>query len=99
MYGFGVILHEVITREEPYSQYDLNPKGQRAFPINVGVVIYDADVIGRVVKTENPPFRPRTDRSLCVSALFAMMEACWNETPSHRPTFGDIREEFKKINK
>ncbi|ELT91112.1 hypothetical protein CAPTEDRAFT_175370 [Capitella teleta] len=83
VYGFGVILHEVITREEPYSQYDLNPK----------------DVIGRVVKTENPPFRPRTDRSLCVSALFAMMEACWNETPSHRPTFGDIREEFKKINK
>jgi hypothetical protein len=30
VYGFAVILHEVITREEPYSQYDITAKGSWA---------------------------------------------------------------------
>jgi len=58
-------------------------------------------MVGRVRNGETPPFRPRVAAGSSVEAvdsrLVDLMQQCWLEDPSHRPTVGAVLARFTDI--
>ncbi|OQV13912.1 Atrial natriuretic peptide receptor 1 [Hypsibius exemplaris] len=44
-----------------------------------------------------PPMRPNVPRAACAADLYQLMEQCWAEFPSDRPSFLKIKDFAKKI--
>eukprot|EP00795_Rhopilema_esculentum_P009034 gene9034-16677_t len=78
VYSFGVILQECHTRRGPWSDVDLSCE----------------EIVARVVKAENPPFRPIVPNSIeNAPELQTMMCRCWSENPQDRPSFSEMAKE------
>nr|XP_006813675.1 PREDICTED: atrial natriuretic peptide receptor 1-like [Saccoglossus kowalevskii] len=69
-YSMGIILHEIVTRAEPYHYYcEMTPK----------------EVIDQVKVARNPPFRPEVPSEMRSTEIHKLMVACWDENPERRP--------------
>jgi len=82
VYSYGIILHEIFTRDEPY--YQLEPK----------------DVLVKIRKRLVPAFRPDVPKDVegCDNRFIRLMQQCWDNEPSVRPTFADIKLQLKTMN-
>ncbi|XP_070541354.1 atrial natriuretic peptide receptor 2-like isoform X2 [Ptychodera flava] len=86
VYSYGIILQEILTRTGPYPTCEGSPK----------------DIIRRVMKREDPPFRPSImiESHLDITpALISLMSHCWEEKPEDRPDFYAVRQKLRSINK
>jgi len=82
VYGFGIILSEIITRTLPYENYGYPPK----------------DVIHFVQRRCLPPFRPHVRLQTGLDGrMLDVMRRCWHEFPAERPTFDELRKRLKTI--
>ncbi|XP_060579361.1 atrial natriuretic peptide receptor 1-like [Ruditapes philippinarum] len=82
VYSFGIILHEISYRMGPFS--------------GIGHMTAK-DIIGRVRNRENNPCRPEIFSDLEVaSEVKKLMQLCWLDNESERPTFNIIKNFIKK---
>ncbi|XP_057310994.1 atrial natriuretic peptide receptor 1-like isoform X2 [Hydractinia symbiolongicarpus] len=84
VYSFAIITQEFHTREGPWSTSYLEPK----------------DIVQRVKKVENPPFRPHVPQLIeNAEQLRDLMKRCWDENADERPAFPEIRKEIENLMK
>lgn len=83
VYGYGIILQEILLRDLPYSMNDY---------------MEAKTIVSRVRRRENPPFRPFIPSSYGDGPYVKMMKSCWEEDPNFRPKFSEILQTIKKIN-
>ncbi|XP_031564714.1 atrial natriuretic peptide receptor 1-like [Actinia tenebrosa] len=83
VYSYGIILYELLTREEPYSAVDLSPR----------------DVIARVCSRSFPPFRPSVPQDITNIPMINLMKLCWDDDPQVRPSFNEINRRLKEMHK
>ncbi|XP_055479378.1 atrial natriuretic peptide receptor 1 isoform X1 [Psammomys obesus] len=85
VYSFGIILQEIALRSGVFyvEGLDLSPK----------------EVIERVTRGEQPPFRPSVGLQSHLEDLGQLMQRCWAEDPQERPPFQQIRLALRKFNK
>lgn len=57
------------------------------------------EIIERVTRGEQPPFRPSMDLQSHLEDLGQLMQRCWAEDPQERPPFQQIRLALRKFNK
>ena len=58
------------------------------------------DVLVKIRKRHVPPFRPDVPKDVdgCDKRYTRLMQKCWDNEPSGRPTFTDIKLELKTMN-
>ncbi|XP_055338944.1 atrial natriuretic peptide receptor 1-like isoform X2 [Paramacrobiotus metropolitanus] len=83
VYSFGIIMQEIILREEPFAMYPLSAE----------------ESVRRVMKNMEPPFRPTIKSEAASVPLTALMEKCWAQNPSNRPRFQEIRSIMRQISR
>ncbi|XP_050022436.1 atrial natriuretic peptide receptor 1 isoform X2 [Alexandromys fortis] len=85
VYSFGIILQEIALRSGVFhvEGLDLSPK----------------EIIERVTRGEQPPFRPSMTLQSHLEELGQLMQRCWAEDPQERPPFQQIRLALRKFNK
>ncbi|XP_021340544.1 atrial natriuretic peptide receptor 1-like [Mizuhopecten yessoensis] len=83
VYSFGIILFEILTRLEPYED-ELEH-------------ITIADVLHKIKRGLDPPFRPILPQTSEKSDLVNVMKECWNEDPKLRPSFHTLIRTIRKI--
>nr|KAF6291217.1 natriuretic peptide receptor 1 [Myotis myotis] len=85
IYSFGIILQEIALRSGVFhvEGLDLSPK----------------EIIERVTRGEQPPFRPSLDLQSHLEELGHLMQRCWAEDPQERPPFQQIRTMLRKFNR
>ncbi|XP_055849222.1 atrial natriuretic peptide receptor 1 isoform X2 [Episyrphus balteatus] len=88
VYSFGIIVHEITTRQGPFYLGETADKSPQ-------------DII-QLVKTHpsecSKPFRPHISDNKHED-MNNLMVRCWNEDPSERPDFGALKSTIRKINK
>ncbi|KAA0198568.1 hypothetical protein HAZT_HAZT001893 [Hyalella azteca] len=92
VYAFGIILHEIIARQGPFS-------------INNGEGPNYADIINDVKagqtssgNLKRPSLLDLTDKPFGSSPLVvSVMQNCWQEDPAKRPLFRTIKLQLKKM--
>lgn len=58
------------------------------------------DIVARVKKVENPPFRPHVPQLIeHAEPLRDLMKRCWNENADERPTFQETKKEIENLMK
>ncbi|MBV97365.1 Atrial natriuretic peptide receptor 1, partial [Eschrichtius robustus] len=84
VYSFGIILQEIALRSGVFhvEGLDLSPK----------------EIIERVTRGEQPPFRPSLALQSHLEELGQLMQRCWAEDPQERPPFQQIRLMLRKFN-
>jgi len=58
------------------------------------------DIIRRVKKVENPPFRPTVvayKEVIFTASYYTLMEQCWHEEPTVRPDFKIILDALRSF--
>ena len=55
------------------------------------------EVLSRVMKATDPPFRPSLDDLDCPAALINLMEHCWAQEANLRPGLAEINRRMKEI--
>ncbi|XP_047375739.1 atrial natriuretic peptide receptor 1 isoform X3 [Sciurus carolinensis] len=85
VYSFGIILQEIALRSGVFhvEGLDLSPK----------------EIIERVTRGEQPPFRPSLALQSHLEELGQLMQRCWSEDPQERPPFQQIRLTLRKFNR
>uniref|UniRef100_A0A2K5PZD0 guanylate cyclase n=1 Tax=Cebus imitator TaxID=2715852 RepID=A0A2K5PZD0_CEBIM len=85
VYSFGIILQEIALRSGVFhvEGLDLSPK----------------EIIERVTRGEQPPFRPSLALQSHLEELGLLMQRCWAEDPQERPPFQQIRLTLRKFNR
>ncbi|KAJ8025380.1 Atrial natriuretic peptide receptor 2 [Holothuria leucospilota] len=89
VYSFGIMIHEIMTRTVPYSNFQTSSK----------------ETIRRVMKREEPPFRPDTgqeeplEKDSILAELINLKRLCWEELPEHRPDFTIVRQRLRSMQK
>ncbi|XP_032174057.1 atrial natriuretic peptide receptor 1 isoform X2 [Mustela erminea] len=85
MYSFGIILQEIALRSGVFhvEGLDLSPK----------------EIVERVTRGEQPPFRPSLALQSGLEELGQLMQRCWAEEPQERPTFQQVRLMLRKFNR
>uniref|UniRef100_A0A8D2CHT8 Guanylate cyclase n=1 Tax=Sus scrofa TaxID=9823 RepID=A0A8D2CHT8_PIG len=85
VYSFGIILQEIALRSGVFhvEGLDLSPK----------------EIIERVTRGEQPPFRPSLALQSHLEELGQLMQRCWAEDPQERPPFQQIRLMLRKFNR
>uniref|UniRef100_A0A8C2UWI3 Guanylate cyclase n=1 Tax=Chinchilla lanigera TaxID=34839 RepID=A0A8C2UWI3_CHILA len=85
VYSFGIILQEIALRSGVFhvEGLDLSPK----------------EIIERVTRGEQPPFRPSLALQSHLEELGQLMQRCWAEDPQERPPFQQIRLTLRKFNR
>uniref|UniRef100_A0A5F9DG25 Guanylate cyclase n=1 Tax=Oryctolagus cuniculus TaxID=9986 RepID=A0A5F9DG25_RABIT len=85
IYSFGIILQEIALRSGVFhvEGLDLSPK----------------EIIERVTRGEQPPFRPSLALQSHMEELGQLMQRCWAEDPQERPPFQQIRLTLRKFNR
>ncbi|XP_068741213.1 atrial natriuretic peptide receptor 1-like isoform X3 [Montipora capricornis] len=83
VYSYGIILHEILTRDEPYC------------------LLEPGDVLVKVQKKFIPPFRPDLPKETegFDQRYLQLMQQCWDNEPSVRPTFSTIKARLRAMNK
>ncbi|KAH9504642.1 Nitrogen permease reactivator protein [Bulinus truncatus] len=76
VYSLAIIISEMLTREEPYSQ-DQDSLSTK-------------EIIDRVKSSEAPPFRPTVVSSPDLLVMDTLMRRCWEEEPEKRPAVSSI---------
>ncbi|KAH9504643.1 Nitrogen permease reactivator protein [Bulinus truncatus] len=76
VYSLSIIISEMLTREEPYSNDHDN------LPIK--------EIIERVTSYEAPPFRPTVTSSPDLLVMDTLMRRCWEEDPEKRPAVSSV---------
>ncbi|XP_057366529.1 receptor-type guanylate cyclase Gyc76C-like [Daphnia carinata] len=97
VYAFGMILFEILTRQDAFSGYNFEPKDI-------------VDKIGAGPAPGEKPFRPdlqmlqeycifvQPDIEMgCPEYIRSCMEDCWAELPDQRPDFPTIRDRLRKM--
>ena len=83
IYSFGIMVQEVLLQRKPYAAND--------------PVLQASEIIKLVSdKTKEPPFRPAIPGMN--SDWIELAENCWNENPTLRPTFVEIRKRLIELN-
>ena len=63
-------------------------------------IILPSDIVERVRKGDNPPFRPRLTADLVEHPQFLeMTRQAWDENPLNRGKFSDCLKSLKQMNK
>lgn len=57
------------------------------------------EIIERVTRGEQPPFRPSLALQSHLEELGQLMQRCWAEDPQERPPFQQIRLMLRKFNR
>ncbi|XP_015996831.2 atrial natriuretic peptide receptor 1 [Rousettus aegyptiacus] len=85
VYSFGIILQEIALRSGAFhlEGLDLSPK----------------EIVERVIRGEQPPFRPSPALQSHLEELAHLMQRCWAEDPQERPPFQQIRLTLRKFNR
>ncbi|XP_059269890.1 atrial natriuretic peptide receptor 1 isoform X2 [Mustela nigripes] len=85
VYSFGIILQEIALRSGVFhvEGLDLSPK----------------EIVERVTRGEQPPFRPSLALQSGLEELGQLMQRCWAEEPQERPTFQQVRLMLRKFNR
>ncbi|XP_004871480.1 atrial natriuretic peptide receptor 1 [Heterocephalus glaber] len=85
VYSFGIILQEIALRSGVFhvEGLHLSPK----------------EIIERVTRGEQPPFRPSLALQSHLEELGQLMQRCWAEDPQERPPFQQIRLTLRKSNR
>ncbi|XP_004619297.1 atrial natriuretic peptide receptor 1 [Sorex araneus] len=85
IYSFGIILQEIALRSGVFhvEGLDLSPK----------------EIVERVTRGEQPPFRPSLALQSHLEELGQLMQRCWAEDPQERPPFQQIRLALRKFNR
>lgn len=60
---------------------------------------FHTEIIERVTRGEQPPFRPSMGLQSHLEELGRLMQRCWAEDPQERPPFQQIRLALRKFNK
>ncbi|XP_077996436.1 atrial natriuretic peptide receptor 2-like [Glandiceps talaboti] len=85
VYSFAIIVREILTRNGGFNTEELTPK----------------EIIDRIKQKRREPFRPRItgewDSSSEQAKVAYLMEECWDEDLTKRPTFSDIKRRLKHI--
>ncbi|XP_077977104.1 atrial natriuretic peptide receptor 1-like [Glandiceps talaboti] len=77
IYSFGIILQEIVTRFEPFYNYD--------------DVMTPREIVEKVKAKLDVPFRPEVTLETCPSEMHKLMKECWDENPELRPDFVYIK--------
>ncbi|XP_064471439.1 atrial natriuretic peptide receptor 1-like isoform X2 [Ornithodoros turicata] len=85
VYSFGIILQEIILREEAFYPH------RETMDTSL--------LLARVILKEDPPFRPVVDKDACIAELHQLMTRCWTEDPDYRPSFAQIKVMMRVINR
>lgn len=80
-YSYGIIISEILSREDPYAETGLDAK----------------DIIQLVNKRDDPPFRPQVKEDNYDKRIVALMKQCWSDSPFERPDFNTIKNKWKRI--
>ncbi|XP_044174474.1 atrial natriuretic peptide receptor 1-like [Acropora millepora] len=83
VYSYGIILQEILLRDLPYCMNDF---------------MEAKTIVTRVQSRESPSFRPLIPTRYNDMLYTKMMLSCWNDEPTHRPTFSEVLQTIKKIN-
>ncbi|XP_077867761.1 atrial natriuretic peptide receptor 1-like [Saccoglossus kowalevskii] len=85
VYSFAILVQEIVFRSEPYYLNEEEPQ----------------DIIERVTKLENPPYRPYLPHDIDASSaeVIPLVLKCWSEDPQERPDFTQIRKTAHILNK
>lgn len=60
---------------------------------------YIVEIINRVRKGEDPPYRPFIpEDSIVPDRALNLMTSCWSEIPDNRPDFSNIRKKLIDLN-
>ncbi|XP_064612574.1 atrial natriuretic peptide receptor 1-like [Liolophura sinensis] len=82
VFSFSIILQEILYRALPYFMEDYSPR----------------EIVELVKSVRTTPFRPECPlRAEIKSDFIRLMKQCWDETPSARPPFAEIRKTLEKI--
>jgi class 3 adenylate cyclase len=84
VYSYGIILSEIVTREDPYASHNMETK----------------DIAEQVKMGTEPPMRPNIPEpgpTECeeLHLIFKEMKKCWDQAPNRRPTFDSLRTTLK----
>ncbi|KAI8490315.1 hypothetical protein Bbelb_320530 [Branchiostoma belcheri] len=103
VYSYGIIVHEILTRDMPYSSFGLNPSGNSPPVVgSCGVAAECAtrnlevpEVLEKISGGMRPPFRPMLPTSDKIHPLILrIMQECWTEDPLRRPDFATVRSQL-----
>jgi len=79
VYAFGIVLYEILTHEPPWESASVETGGGAS-----------RTVFEKVAAGERPAVA--VDRKASMPLWCPLMEACWHQSPSERPSFGFIIE-------
>ncbi|KAM9837894.1 guanylate cyclase 2G [Aulostomus maculatus] len=83
VYSFAIIMWELMynSKAGPYHDINLEPK----------------EIIVQLrTPFQGEPLRPLLSEQLCDENTNALMKACWNENPDHRPPFASVQRQLRK---
>ncbi|XP_052261252.1 atrial natriuretic peptide receptor 1-like [Dreissena polymorpha] len=83
MYSFAVILYEICTRAEPFTEESWYTSTR--------------DILERIKHGGIKPTRPTLNENEHCTEIVQLAHLCWNELPSDRPTFHTVRKVVKNI--
>ncbi|XP_052249815.1 atrial natriuretic peptide receptor 1-like [Dreissena polymorpha] len=83
VYSFAVILYEMCTRAEPFTE--------ESWYTSIG------DTLERIKNCGIKPYRPILNEHEHIPELVQLANQCWEELPSDRPTFQNVRKVLRKI--
>ncbi|KAL5020199.1 hypothetical protein ScPMuIL_003091 [Solemya velum] len=84
MYSFGIVLFEVLTRNEPYESEDMD----------------FADILLALINGRPPILRPTypVETELEEPRVIKIMNLCWAENQSKRPSFAEVKRQLQDAN-
>uniref|UniRef100_A0A914H865 Guanylate cyclase n=1 Tax=Globodera rostochiensis TaxID=31243 RepID=A0A914H865_GLORO len=97
VYSFGIILHELIARQGPFSLIAADERAQEAAEYGHSLHTLTAQEVVQSVHSSNG-MRPTVDGIQCQKYVVETMELCWAEESERRPDFRHaIRHKLRQL--